>query len=146
MAFEFRQRMRVEFVDTDLAGIVHFSRFFYYMEVAEHAFFRSLGLSVLTESNGGTISWPRVHVDCSYKTPLRFEDEFDVHLLVREKKRSSITYEFRFLKNGSERVATGSVTTVCAIADPATGEMSAISIPDWFHQVVDPAPAETLSP
>ena len=46
MPYEFRCRQRVEFADTDMAGIVHFSNFFRYMERAEHEFLRSLGLSV----------------------------------------------------------------------------------------------------
>ena len=145
MAYEFRHRMHVEFADTDMAGIVHFSRFFYYMEVAEHAFLRSVGLSVHLETDGRVVSWPRCHAECTYKAPLRFEDDFDVHLLVREIKRTSITYDFRFLRDGEELAAQGSVTTICAALDRASGRMSAISIPDWFLQRVEVAPAEALS-
>jgi acyl-CoA thioester hydrolase len=43
MAFEYKVRRRVEFSETDMAGIVHYSNFFRYMEAAEHEFFRSLG-------------------------------------------------------------------------------------------------------
>ena len=49
MAHEYRYRRRVEFSETDLAGIVHFSNYFRYMEAAEHEFFRSLGLSIHLE-------------------------------------------------------------------------------------------------
>jgi acyl-CoA thioesterase FadM len=42
----FTWNRRVEFAETDAAGIVHFSSFFLYMEQAEHALFRSLGLSI----------------------------------------------------------------------------------------------------
>src|SRR5213078_989612 len=42
----FRTTRRVEFADTDMAGIVHFANFFRYMESAEHEFLRSHGLSV----------------------------------------------------------------------------------------------------
>jgi acyl-CoA thioester hydrolase len=34
MAFEFKLTRRVEFAETDMAGIVHFSNFFRYMESA----------------------------------------------------------------------------------------------------------------
>ena len=37
----FRTTRRVEFRDTDAAGIVHFSAFFFYMESVEHEFLRS---------------------------------------------------------------------------------------------------------
>ena len=47
MAFEFKLTHRVAFAETDMAGIVHFSNFFRYMENTEHAFYRSLGWSVI---------------------------------------------------------------------------------------------------
>lgn len=40
----FQTSRRVEFCDTDMAGIVHFANFFRYMEAAEHELFRNLGL------------------------------------------------------------------------------------------------------
>ena len=49
MAYEFKAIRRVEFADTDMAGIMHYSNFFRFMETAEHAFFRSLGLSIVTD-------------------------------------------------------------------------------------------------
>ncbi|MEQ2009187.1 MAG: acyl-CoA thioesterase, partial [Limisphaerales bacterium] len=48
MASEFKALRRVEFSETDMAGIVHYSNFFKYMETAEHAFFRSLGFSIIS--------------------------------------------------------------------------------------------------
>ena len=42
----YRVKRRVEFHETDSAGIVHFSNFFRYMEAAEVEFLNSLGLSV----------------------------------------------------------------------------------------------------
>ena len=48
----FKTRRRVEFRDTDMAGIVHFSVFFAYMEQAEHELLRSLGLGVGPKRRG----------------------------------------------------------------------------------------------
>ena len=42
----FRYSRRVQFAETDLAGIVHFSWMFRYMEEAEHALWRAAGLSI----------------------------------------------------------------------------------------------------
>src|ERR1041384_3171988 len=98
MAFEFKLTRRVEFAHTDMAGIVHFSNFFRYMENTEHAFFRLLGLSVHTSVEGAAFGWPRVKASCDYRQPLRFEEEFEVHLRVREKKPKSLSYEFVFRK------------------------------------------------
>src|SRR5438552_19155244 len=88
MAYEFRLMRSVEFFETDMVGIVHYSNFFRNMEAAEHAFFRSLGISVVTRQVDPPVGWPRVHAECDYRQPLHFEDEVEIQLLVSEKKRS----------------------------------------------------------
>src|SRR5688572_32592470 len=98
MAYEFKVARRVEFSETDMAGIVHYSNFFRYMEAAEHGFFRSLGFSVVTRQVDPPVGWPRVHAECDYMQPLHFEDEIEIHMLVTEKKSKSLRYEFRFRK------------------------------------------------
>jgi len=52
MSQTFKHRRIIEFRDTDMAGIVHFSNFFSYMEQAEHAFLRSVDLGVFCEIDG----------------------------------------------------------------------------------------------
>ena len=74
MAYEFKAIRRVEFADTDMAGIMHYSNFFRFMETAEHAFFRSLGLSIFPRRSDPPVGWPRVHAECDFKRPLAFED------------------------------------------------------------------------
>ena len=141
----FTSRQRVEFADTDMAGIVHFSNFFRYMERAEHEFLRSLGLSVHAVNGDDLVSWPRVNAECKFRAPLTFEDEMDVHLLVREKRAKSVTYEFRFYKQGDENlVAVGSITVVCVSIDQATGQMASIPIPESIDRLIEVAPAELL--
>ncbi len=130
MHTEYRTRRKIEFADTDMAGIVHFTRFFVFMETAEHEFLRSLGTSVATEWNGNKIGWPRLLVSCQYLSPLRFEDEVDIHLRVSRKGTKSLTYQFRFTRQG-EDIARGEVTTVCCITNPGE-KLRAISIPDFI--------------
>jgi len=144
MPYEFHQTRHVEFAETDLAGIVHFANFFRYMEEAEHAFFRSLGLSVHGEIGGRLIGWPRIHARCSYIAPLRFEEQFEVHLVVCGKRRKSIAYEFLFRRQGGELVARGKLAVVCASPDPATGRLRAVDIPRQIDEKIEVAPAELL--
>ena len=87
MSCEFKFKRRVEFADTDMAGIMHFSNFFRYMEMAEHAFYRSLGVSAHVAGPNRTVGWPRIMAHCDYQHPLRFEDEVEVHLRVRSKSK-----------------------------------------------------------
>jgi YbgC/YbaW family acyl-CoA thioester hydrolase len=147
MAFEFKAVRRVEFSETDMAGIVHYSNFFRYMETAEHGFFRLLGHSVVMDKFEPPLGWPRVRAECDYRQPLRFEDEVEVHLLVSEKKSKSLTYIFKFLKlNGPEpvEVARGSLTVVC-VSKQHDGKFSATAIPKAFADKIQVAPAEMLA-
>lgn len=141
MPCEFKAIHRVEFVDTDMAGLVHFSSYFRYMEVTEHAFFRTLGLSIVMWDRF-KVGWPRVRVECEYKGLLRFEDEVEAHLRVREKKEKSLTYDFVFRKvkpGPAVEVARGSLTTVCVTRDE-NGEMKAVAIPEEVARQIQVAP------
>jgi YbgC/YbaW family acyl-CoA thioester hydrolase len=134
---------RVEFADTDMAGIIHFASYFRYMEVTEHAFFRSLGFSIDTRRSGIEVGWPRVHVSCDFQQPLRFEDEVEVHLRVREKREKSLSYEFIFRKVNVEppvEVARGALTVVCVATDPIDGQMRATAIPELIARQIEVAP------
>jgi YbgC/YbaW family acyl-CoA thioester hydrolase len=139
MPYEFKLRRRVEFAETDMAGIVHFANFFRMMEVTEHAFFRSLGLSIHGHDHGTTTGWPRVSATCDYRAPLRFEEEVEIHLLVAELRTRSIRYTFIFRKasDGSE-VARGEITAVCASVEKASGKLSAVPIPDAVRAAIQP--------
>jgi len=145
MAYEFKIVRRVEFSDTDMAGIVHYSNFFRYMESAEHAFFRSLGYSVVTKQVDPPVGWPRVRAECEFKVPLHFEDEFEVHMLVSEKKSKSLSFVFCFRKlnvNPPTEVARGAVTVVCVTHQH--GKMAATTIPKEIADKIQVAPSELL--
>jgi len=147
MPFEFKARRRVEFSDTDMAGIMHYANFFRFMETAEHGFYRSLGFSVTMPGTDPRLGWPRVHAACDFKRPLRFEDEVEIHLLVAEKRTKAITYEFRFRKLNAEpveEVARGRLTIVCVTHQPG-GTMSAVNIPSEIAARIEVAPSELLA-
>ena len=147
MPYEFKAVRRVEFSETDMAGIVHFSNFFRFMETAEHGFYRSLGFSVIMDKFDPPLGFPRVHAACDYKRPLRFEDMVEVHLLVREKRSRVLNYRFRFSKvpnsGAPELVATGDLTVVC-VAHYRDGRMEAVPIPAELAEKIEVAPPELL--
>jgi acyl-CoA thioester hydrolase len=130
----FHTQRRVEFRDTDAAGIVHFSAFFVYMEQAEHELLRSLGLSVAAHDDEGEIGWPRISATCEFLNPARFEEVLDVQVTIDRLGRKSITYAFSFTRDGTA-VARGSMTSVCCRL--RTGQApQGIEIPTWFaHQL-----------
>lgn len=147
MPSEFKLTRRVEFAETDMAGIVHFSNFFRMMESTEHAFFRSLGFTIHGHENGTTIGWPRVSASCDYRAPLRFEEEVEIHLIVAEVRSRSIRYQFVFRKvtDGTE-VARGQVAAVCATVDKTTGKLAPVPIPDAIRVQITAAPPTLVSP
>jgi YbgC/YbaW family acyl-CoA thioester hydrolase len=136
MACEFEMTRRVEFAETDQAGIVHFTQFFRYMEATEHAFLRSLGLTVDSRRSG--YGWPRVHAWCEYRKPLRFEEEFLVRLLVRAVRHKAIEYGFLFQRDGAE-IARGGLTVVCV--QEHQGQMRAAALPAAVRARLEAAPA-----
>jgi acyl-CoA thioester hydrolase len=146
MSYEFEITRCVEFFETDQAGIMHFSNFFRFMESAEHAFLRSLGFSVAGSRNGLELCLPRVHAECDYLAPLRFEDDVLVRLLVERKGRGSLTYQFRFSRlNGPspQEVARGRLTVAC-VERQADGAFQAVPLPKAIADRIQQAPARLL--
>jgi YbgC/YbaW family acyl-CoA thioester hydrolase len=128
----FRTRRRVEFADTDMAGMVHFANFFRYMEAAEVEFLNSLGLSVAMRGEGGErLGLPRVSATCDYQSPARFEDVLDVVVTVKSVGRTSITYGFEFFK-GDRPVAKGQITAVCCRI--TVDRIESVEIPEEIRQ------------
>ena len=146
MSYEYRIVRDVEFSDTDMAGIMHFANFFKFMEAAEHAFFRSLGLSIHTD-DPNEVSWPRVHAGMDFRYPLRFEDSVEVQLLVREKRERSLVYSFIFRKVSGKpqrEVARGTLAVACVKRDTVNGRMKAVPIPQAIADKIEAAPPEAF--
>ena len=133
---EYRTQRRIEFADTDLAGLVHFSRFFIFMETAEHEFLRSLGSEVHRQWQGHEIGWPRVEASCRYVAAARFADVLDIIVRVARKGTKSMTYDVRFERDG-QLIASGRIASVCCVLHGPGGPRS-IEIPtDIGDQLVE---------
>jgi acyl-CoA thioester hydrolase len=122
---EFHYPRAVQFAETDLAGIVHFSCYFRYMEEAEHALWRAAGLSIV----GDVLHWPRVAAHCQYTNPLRFEDEIVVKVRAGFGRRR-IQYGFE-IRSTDTLAAVGTITSVCTRTS-ADGTLEPIEIPQGF--------------
>lgn len=132
----FKTSRRVEFRETDMAGIVHFSNFFTWMEQAEHEVWRFLGLGVISNIEGHTISWPRVSAECSYRRALRFEEIIEVEIAIARIGTKSVTWVVRFFQAG-QPVANGSITTVCCQIEHGQQPVS-IDIPKPIREKLSP--------
>ena len=106
-------KRRIEWGDTDAAGIYHWSTALRLAESAEAALHTALGFADRTF--GVT---PRLHISCDFSRPLRFNDLAEVELRVTEVGRTSQTHEVTIRHNGAE-VAKAKIVT--CFVDPENG-------------------------
>lgn len=110
MPVEHTERMRVNWVDTDASGLIHYTAALRYFEVPEHALMREL----LAER---TFLLPRVHVEADYEAPLRYPDEFDCTARVVRVGRSSVHWEYEIVRSDGVRAIRGRIVAVAVGED-----------------------------
>jgi YbgC/YbaW family acyl-CoA thioester hydrolase len=111
-----------------MAGIMHFSNFFRFMEVAETDFLRARGMSVSWLENGVKWGFPRVSATCDYKTPAKFGDVLTIAVTLEKLGTKSVSYRFDFTNPCGEAVAVGRITAVlCRATGPDC--MTSVEIP-----------------
>lgn len=129
---EFTITRRVEFHETDAAGLMHFSNFYRWMEVCEHEWFRALGLAIMsTGADGCSRGWPRRDSTCTHLRALRCGDLVRIRATVAEVGEHSLSYTFVFEKDRAGRwteVARGGMSTIHVRKD-ATGRMEVEAMP-----------------
>jgi acyl-CoA thioester hydrolase len=101
----FKTTFRVRWVDTDVAGVMHYSNFFRYFEACEEEFYRSKGATLVQLREKYRIMLPRVEAHCVYKLPCKFDDLIEVVLTVREVGSKTVTYDFQTYRNGEKQLA-----------------------------------------
>jgi YbgC/YbaW family acyl-CoA thioester hydrolase len=124
----FTTTRRVEFGDTDMAGIMHFSNFFRFMEVAETDFLHSLGLTVSWYEGGEKLGFPRVSAACDFHRPARFRDVLTVAVTVERVGTKSVSYRHDFTNQRGEVLAVGRITAVFT-RSPGPDQLASAEIP-----------------
>lgn len=148
MAFDYVLQRELAFHETDMAGIAHFSNFFRWMEMTEHAFLKSLSIAPVTQEAERFWGWPRVRASCEYHAPIRFGDRFECHLFVKEIKQKSVVYFFRFRKIGQSgeitALAKGEMTSVYAGFHVPDQTMKALDLQAELIERIEEAPEELM--
>ncbi len=138
----FRMQRQVQFAETDMAGVAHFTALFRYVEEAEHAFLRGLGIPVVAGTGRGAVGWPRAACAFEFHAPLRFEDTVEVVLHLERLGRSSVAYRAGIWRQG-RLLAEGTATSVCCRLE-RDGAVRAIPIPPAIRRklqsAIDAAP------
>ncbi|ADE55426.1 acyl-CoA thioesterase [Coraliomargarita akajimensis] len=148
MAYEHTSTRRIEFSETDMAGLVHFSNFFKYMETAERDFFEAAGVDLIQTKPGELVGWPRARAECKFSAPLRFGDTIDIHLAVKAVKDRAIDYQFRIYRRNADgsrtHAAKGHMTTILTQLSES-GELCSIELTNDVRQRITEAPVEALA-
>lgn len=134
---------RIEFVDTDMGGIVHFSRYPVFVETAEHRFREAAGHRVHEERDGEPIGWPRVSMQIDYHSPARFGDTLAIRMRVARIGTRSMTFAFD-VRVEDRRIVSGTMTSVCCVLDPYRG-IRTVPIPEDVRALYAVAEEETAS-
>jgi len=114
--------MRIQFVDTDASGRIHYTSTFRHFETAEMEFMRHLGCHYNHMEKGG-VAYPRVRVECDYLAALTYDDEVEVGVSVERVGEKSFTLAFDVQHLG-RTAARGKI--VIAAMDRATGKSCAL--------------------
>lgn len=132
MGLGFETTRAIEFSETDMAGIVHFSNFFRWMETAELQFLNSIGVPVVKQDGEIFYGWPRQKASFDFKIPVRFGDVIRLKLIVKEIRIRSVRYgvTIRIDKPGAPLAARGEMTTVWTRINPNNGTVESAPFPE----------------
>jgi acyl-CoA thioester hydrolase len=138
-------RVRVPFVDVDSSGRIHFTALFRYMEVAEHALMRAIGLPYATALQG--TAFPRVHLSADFRAAATYDMLLDVEARVERVGTSSWTLAFTTRRAPDDDITTGAPPgaviaeghmTIAAM-DPMTERST--PLPDFLRRALTGEPS-----
>ena len=101
-AYAFVHRIRVRFAETDAMGIVHHSNYLLYLEEARVAYLRALDRPY-TALRAEGVDHAVLECFVQYRSPLRFDDEVDVHLVLARTTRATFQLAYLLTVDGEAR-------------------------------------------
>ena len=130
----FKVKFRVRWVDTDAAGVMHFSNYFRYFEDTEIEFYRTLGSDFKEMGSKYGLWFPRVEAQCKYLSPCRFGDEVEVEMTIIELGEKHIKYGFKMENYTTGKTAAEGYIVVVAASKK---ENRAVRIPEEMRQKIE---------
>jgi acyl-CoA thioester hydrolase len=103
-------RIRVRLSETDQNGVVYYSQYFVYFDVAKENFLRQEGFDPVSLGERG-LRLLAAEARCTYHKPAKFEDALDIIVRVAKIGNSSLVYNFE-VKKGKTKLADGYLVNV----------------------------------
>ncbi len=135
-AYAFHHRVRVRFAETDAMGVAHHGAYLLYLEEARVEYLRAIGHPYLDVRAGG-IDFAVLEVAVQYLTPLHFDDQVDVHVVLASATRA--TFQIAYLLTAADRSSATAVTVHSGV----TPEGRPARLPLWLRALAaGPAPPD----
>ena len=110
----FETRLRVQWSDIDVAGIMYFAAYWRFAERAEMDFFRELGFPYDRVFEDHSIWLPRVHCEVEYHAPALMDDWLRLRTHVERVGASSVRWRtVVFNERTKEAGAAFAITVAC---------------------------------
>lgn len=99
--------IRVTYADTDKMGVVYYSNYFVWFEVARTEFFRREGVVYKDIEKEKGLFLPVVEATARYRLPITYDEIVTVKTHVSETGNSRIVFEYEVKREDGEIAATG---------------------------------------
>lgn len=126
-SFKHRHHIRVAYVDTDQAGVVHHSTYVRYLEAARIEYLRAVGVEYKAFEELQKLALPVVHVDIRYRRPAFFDDQLCVDTWVGKISKASLKFDSSIYR-GDQLLTQAAITLACV--DKA-GRARAMPVSIW---------------
>jgi 4-hydroxybenzoyl-CoA thioesterase len=134
MSEAFHRRLTIRFADVDYARVLYFPTQFHLLHTVMEDFFRDVvGIPYPEMLQRDRIGFPTVHLEADFREPLRFGEEIDVAMRVKELGRRKVVfgYEITRLETGE---VTGLVTQTTVAVNPETWQP--IELPPRYREAL----------
>ena len=130
---------RVRWADCDPLGIIHYSAYLRFFEVAEHEMYRSCGLPFEVLRRTGGVWLPRKALQCEFHSPAQMDEAVVIETWFSKVGTTSLTMQFEVYRE-SDRAhrASGTLTVVCVHKDT----MASYPLPDHVRSAIAPYVAD----
>ena len=97
-SFVERYGRKVNYYETDQMGVVHHSNYIRWMEEARVSFLEKIGIGYDKMEEDGIVS-PVLSVNCDFKKPFKFGEEFLIELYVTSFDGIRLQLEYKIMKD-----------------------------------------------
>jgi acyl-CoA thioester hydrolase len=114
--FVAKSKVRVGYVDTDRAQVVHHSTYLRYLEAARVEYLRDRKYDFRAMELDQGLSLAVVEANIKYRSGARFDDLIELHTWIAVANRAKLRFDTRIMRG--DEILTTSEITVCCIKIP----------------------------